>query len=53
MMYSAPKKLFLSNFLSFIVVVSIFKELYLAYNDICEVSPLTMLDTLEVLDLEG
>ncbi|XP_046862105.1 leucine-rich repeat-containing protein 56-like isoform X2 [Xenia sp. Carnegie-2017] len=29
------------------------KELYLAYNDICEVSPLTMLDTLEVLDLEG
>lgn len=29
------------------------KELYLAYNDITDVSPLSMLDNLEVLDLEG
>lgn len=29
------------------------KELYLAYNDITEVSPLTMLDNMQVLDLEG
>ena len=30
-----------------------FQELYLAFNDIVDVSPLSMLDNLRVLDLEG
>lgn len=29
------------------------KELYLAYNEISDISPLSMLDKLEILDLEG
>ncbi|KAK7098748.1 dynein axonemal assembly factor 1 homolog [Littorina saxatilis] len=29
------------------------RELYLAYNEIADISPLTMLDELEILDLEG
>lgn len=29
------------------------KELYLAYNDITDLSPLSMMDGLEVIDLEG
>lgn len=37
----------------YLLEICIFKELYLAYNDIAEISPLTMLDNLQVLDLEG
>ena len=29
------------------------KELYLSYNEISDLSPLSMLDQLEILDLEG
>lgn len=29
------------------------KELYLSYNEICDISPLSMLDSLQILDLEG
>lgn len=29
------------------------KELYLAYNDITDLSPLSMMDKIEILDLEG
>ena len=34
-------------------LTSEFQELYLAFNDIVDVSPLSMLDNLSVLDLEG
>ena len=29
------------------------KELYLSYNEISDISPLSMLDQIEILDLEG
>ena len=29
------------------------RELYLAYNEIADISPLSMLEELEILDLEG
>ena len=29
------------------------KELYLSYNEVCDISPLGMLDCLQILDLEG
>ena len=29
------------------------RELYLAYNEITDISPLSMLDELQILDLEG